>query len=165
MRCSSDIDGRRGPCGRRCGRRWSARSRRSSRRWRRMILHHLMDIPSAQRAGAIATFATEYLQDTLETKLVMITWQDPRVTWLVVTENALVCQRVFRHDANLTAVIVPSRIGRGRICIPCGSRRRSRCRGAQSRWRSRSVMSPRRSAQSAEYFGAPCSPDARWSDC
>ena len=156
MRYSSDVDCRCGPC----GRRWSARSRRSRRRGRRSARHDGLDVRSAQRADPL-----RQVRETFRTERVVTTWQNPRGACPLVTQAAYACIRIVGHDADLTAVIIRSRIGRRSIPIRRGSGRRSRRRVAQSRRRSRSFMSTRRSAQSAEHLGAPRSPDARWSDC
>ena len=152
MRYSSDVDCRCGPC---C-RRWSTRSRRSRRRGRRSARHDGLYVRSAQRADPL-----RQVRETFCTERVVTAWQNPRSSWPLVTQTAHACIRVVGNDPDLTTIGVCSRIGRRRIHTRRGSRRRA----AQSRRMSRSFMSARRSTQSAEYFGAPCSPDARWRYC
>ena len=156
MRESSDVDSRSGPC----RRRWSARCRRSRRRGRRSARHDGRDVRTAQRADPFRK-----IRETLRTERVVTTWQNPRGAWPLVTHAAHACKRIVGHDADLTTIIIRSRIGRRSTPIRRRTRRRSRRRVAQNRRVSRSFMSPRGSAQSAQHLGAPRRPDARWSDC
>ena len=152
MRYSSDVDCRCGPR----GRRWSARSRRSRRRGRRSARHDGRDVRTAQRADPFRK-----IRETLRTELVVTTWQNPRGAWPLVTHDTHACKRILGNNSDIATIIICSRISRRRIHI----RRRSGRRVAQIRRVSRSFMSPRGSAQSAEHLGAPRRPDARWSDC
>ena len=139
MRYSSDVDCRCYPR----GRRWSARSRRSRRRGRRSARYDGLYVRAAQRADPLWQ-----VRETLRTERVVTTWQNLRGSSPLVTQTAYACIRVVGNDSDLTAILGCSRIGRRRIHTHRGSRRRA----AQSRRRSRSFMSARRSAQSAEYF-------------
>ena len=150
MRESSDVDGRSSPC----RRRWSARCRRSRRRGRRSARHDGLDVRTAQRADPF-----RQVRETFRTERVVTAWQNPRGAWPLVTHDTHACKRILGNNSDVATIII--RIGRRSTPI----RRRTRRRVAQSRRVSRSFMSPRGSAQSAEHLGAPRRPDARWSDC